>query len=258
MRILYSRTQFWFDLKAGGSVAHTAGVIKGLTELCSVEIISNDTLHGVDGIPTTIIKPYIKKELLYNIRFAPAIKQKIRSFEPDFVYHRYSGTSIATSLACRRTGTPLVLEFNGSDVWVFKHWLKHGKGLRARLNRAVSRPILEYNERFNLDSAFLIVVVSDPLRNTLIELGIPESRILVNPNGTDPGKFKTAPDDVCWEVKQTLEIPSDRTVIGFSGTFGRWHGIPELSAAITSINRDSKYRDKVSFVLYGDGELREE
>lgn len=122
MKILYSRTQFWFNLTAGGSVSHTAGVIDGFSRFGDVEILSNDRLHGVDAIPCTVIKPVFGKEILYNLQYAPALFRKIRSFRPDFVYHRYSGPSIATAMVCRRTGTPLVLEFNGSDVWVLRYW----------------------------------------------------------------------------------------------------------------------------------------
>ena len=257
MRIVYSRTQFWFDLIAGGSVGHTAGVIEGLSECADVEVIGNDRLCGVENVPCTVVTPIVKKELLYNLQFAPALSAKVKSFRPDFIYHRYSGPSVATAHVCRRTKTPLVLEFNGSDVWVFRYW-NTGTGLRRNpIVRALTRRILEFNERFNLQSAFLIVVVSQPLKKSLVEIGIPESRILVNPNATNPDKFKDAPQDVQKSLKRQLDIPGDRTVIGFSGTFGKWHGIPELAEAIEKLNKDPDWRGRLFFVLYGDGELRQ-
>ena len=258
MRLIYSRTQFWFDLKAGGSVGHTAGVIEGLSEFADVEVIGNDRLCGVENTPCTVVRPVVRKELLYNLQFAPALTAKVKSFRPDFIYHRYSGPSVATAFVCRRTKTPLVLEFNGSDVWVFRYW-NTGTGLRRNpVVRAVSRRILEFNERFNLQSAFLIVVVSESLKKGLVESGIPAGRILVNPNATNPDKFKDAPPDVRHALKRRLGIPEDRTVIGFSGTFGQWHGIPELAEAIEKLNEDPVRRGRLFFVLYGDGELRQD
>lgn len=261
MKILYSRTQFWFNLTAGGSVSHTAGVLHGFSRHADVEIISNNRLYGVDAIPCTVIEPLFSKEVVYNLQFAPALTRKIRSFKPDFVYHRYSGPSIATALVCRRTNTPLVLEFNGSDVWVFRYWTSRNSKSRIqnlfhRLKQALVRPVLEYNERLNLKAAYLITVVSEPLRASLVECGIPPERILVNPNATDPGKFKPSPPDVRDALKKKLGIPEGRTIIGFSGTFGRWHGIPDLAEAIVRLNADPSLESRIFFVLFGDGELR--
>ena len=77
---------------------------------------------------------------------------------------------------------PLVLEFNGSEVWAQRHW---GEPLRfERLAQAV--------ERVNLKHADLVVVVSQPLVEQAVSLGAEPARVLFYPNGIDPGAFDPA------------------------------------------------------------------
>ena len=260
MKILYSRTHFWFGLKAGGSVGHTLGVLQGFAQLGRVEIISNELIYGVDNLPCEIVKPIGRHwswrgELLYNLYFAPRLAAKIQAFQPDFVYHRYNGYSVATAAVCRRLDVPLVLEFNSSGLWKIRYW-NESRGQRSRVSTWLRKPILERTEPFNLQSAILIVVVSDPLKQSLVAEGLPANRILVNPNAVDPEKFKPSSPDVCSRIEQALGISPDKTVVGFSGTFGEWHGIPELAEAILQLNADRRWRESLVFVLYGDGKLR--
>ena len=47
MKILYLRTLYWFGLKAGGSVGHTAGVINAMDKKVQLSVVSNDELWGL-------------------------------------------------------------------------------------------------------------------------------------------------------------------------------------------------------------------
>src|ERR1035441_8286667 len=53
----------------------------------------------------------------------------------DFVYQRYQLGSYAGLELARRLDVPLVLEFNGSEIWVERHW---GSG-RLRLGGSLER-----------------------------------------------------------------------------------------------------------------------
>lgn len=260
MKVLYSRTHFWFDLKAGGSVGHTVGMLKGLSRSANVEIISNESVYGIDDLRCGVVQPVGRSwgwrgELLYNLYFAPRLVAKLKSFHPDFVYHRYNGYSIATAAVCRWLGIPLVLEFNSSDLWKIRYWHSNDE-LKSKLSKLIRKPILMWTEPFNVSSATLVVVVSSPLKETLMSWGIPDDRILIIPNAVNPQKFKTSPPDVCLRIKRKLGIPLRKTVVGFCSTFGEWHGIPELTEAILELNADLDRRERLFFVLYGDGKLR--
>jgi glycosyltransferase involved in cell wall biosynthesis len=259
MKVLYSRTHFWFGLKAGGSVGHTIGVISGLANNGEVKIVGNEPPYGIENIAGKVVKPFGRgwaAEVLYNFYFAPFLAAQIKSYQPDFVYHRFNGYSFATSAVCRLLNVPLVLEFNSSTLWIVKYWQSQNNTITHRTSRILKKALLSWSEPFNLRSANLITVVSDPLKRNLISMGLPAERILVNPNAVDTDKFKTASSQVCSGLKAALGIAPGQIVVGFSSTFGEWHGIPELTDAIQEINRDRLWRNKLFFLLLGNGKLR--
>ncbi len=246
-RVLYLRSQLWFGLRGGGSVAHVAGVVGGLQqEGVEVHVLSTDRLEGVEA--TTTVVPTARwfdgrlkeaEELSFNRPFSAAALRARRSFRPDLVYQRYEAFNFTGALVSRLSKVHLVLEFNSSEVWKAKHW----GGLRML-------GLARLGERLNLAAADLIVVVSDVLRDSLVEAGIPPSKVLVNPNGVDPERFCPGLD--VGELRSELGFER-KTVLGFSGTFGLWHGIPTLAAAMPLVARA---RPDAAFLLLGDGPLR--
>jgi len=58
-------------------------------------------------------------------------------------------------------------------------------------------------------------------------------------------------------LKRSLGIDEDKVVVGFTGTFGEWHGIPQLTEAIDKI---LKYALSMNthFLLIGDGKFKPE
>lgn len=246
-RILYLRSQLWFGLTGGGSVGHTAGVIRGL-QASGVEVhaVASDRLHGV-GAPVEVVAPEVwfdgaardLEEALYNLPFLRSALAAARRFRPDALYQRYTALNVGGVLLARVLRVPLVLEFNSSDVWKARHW-----GEFHWLGAA------ELAERVNLEGADLVVVVSRVLRDTLVEAGVPIRKILLNPNGVDPEQFRTDVDSA--PVRQKYRL-GERLVVGFSGTFGVWHGIPTLAAALPRL---AATLPDARFLLVGDGPLR--
>jgi len=259
MKVLYSRTQAAAGHVTGGALAHTLGVIDGLSRLGELAIITNESIYGIDGLEQHIsvetVKPVGSRgwgELLYNAYYPPQLSARIIEFRPDFVYHRFGGLSYATARVCKQLDVPLVLEFNSSSVW----------GLRQRLHSSLDKLlalpkqyILRWVELYNLQAAFLIVVPARPLKDHLLERGFLERKILVNPNAVNPAKFQPASPQVCLDIRRKLGIDADRIAVGFAGSFSFWHGIPELAEAITRLNSDPVRRRQLFFVLYGDGRL---
>jgi glycosyltransferase involved in cell wall biosynthesis len=257
--VLYLRSQLWLGLEGGGSVAHTAGVIAGLEQTgVDVHVVSSDRLPGVSA-PTTIVSPETwfdgprreVEDLAYNVPFFIAALRTARlsrrSAAPHrklslnfSIYQRHTAFNCSGALLSRVLRVPLVLEFNSSELWKGRHW----GGLD--LTRAAALV-----ERINLRAADRVVVVSRVLGDYVAKAGVPTSRILVNPNAVDPTQFRPEIDGT--GVRERLGIESTRTVVGFSGTFGNWHGIPALAEAI---QRVCKARPHVRWLLIGDGPLR--
>lgn len=263
VRVAYIRTQFWFGLKSGGSVGHTLGVLNGFRENgCKIKIISNERFLGVDDFDYLAIEPKLKKpawvgELLYNFYAKEKFKKEISKFQPDFIYHRYTGCTFFVAKTAKELNIPLILEFNSFDTWKMKHWGKSKSCFKEFIKKYSLRNVVEWIEKYNLESIFLIVTVSRRLRTDLLKIGIPEGRILVNPNGVDPEKFnpETIKNEKCTKLKEKLEIGNSKIIVGFSGTFGPWHGIPQLTRAINRISKDQLFPG-ICFLLIGDGPLK--
>jgi glycosyltransferase involved in cell wall biosynthesis len=143
---------------------------------------------------------------------------------------------------------PLILEYNGSELWVASHW-----------DPARFLGLLKLCERACIRAAFLIVVVSEALRNELLQQGVPEDRILVNPNAVDPMGFQPGRGGL--EVRNELGFTPDNVVVCFVGSFAYWHGITVLQRAIARLIERSKGTSaavKLRFLLVGDGLLQTE
>lgn len=263
MYFLYLRTMYAIGLKAGGSVGHTAGVIHALAARGDLDVLSNDELASV-RVPVRVLRPVIRtvlptslKELCSNLQFLFQVK-KAKPYA--LLYQRYAAFSFAGAYLAHRWHIPFVLEYNSSEVWKAKHWKTESRGIKRMAktlyNRFFSVPIMQYIERYNLRRADLVVTVSDVLRDSLMQLGVPKEKILSNPNGVDVQKFSPGCGGAA--IREKLHL-TDKCVVGFIGTFGQWHGILELGRAIVRLAKSKKeWRDKVRFLLVGDGVLMPE
>jgi glycosyltransferase involved in cell wall biosynthesis len=135
----------------------------------------------------------------------------------------------------------LFLEYNGSEVWVGKHW-----------DRVNMLDLLERYEQLNLAAAARIFVVSEVERKNLERVGVAPEKIIVNPNGVDVKAFR--PNVGGLEKRAELNLRSEELLVGFVGTFGPWHGVLALAEAIKLIPANVPVR----FLLVGTGALHGE
>ena len=229
----------------GGAAAHTTGVINGLRDCgVSVQVFAPRRPDGIDAtfiaVPPRRAHHFVP--WLTITAYGQAVARAAADHTADFVYQRYALGSYAGMELARRLDVPLVLEFNGSEVWAERNW---GRGTLRMANRVARL------EEANLRAASLVVVVSEVLKDEVVEIGIPEDRILVNPNGVDPERL--APyrerDAASWRDRLGLvRVPT----VGFVGTFGLWHGVLVLPAIIEELARS---RPHVHWLLIGGGRL---
>jgi glycosyltransferase involved in cell wall biosynthesis len=250
LSIAYFRTDHWFGIKAGGSVTHIAGVANSFRDLgVPLFFVSTSLLELIDQsrTPVMCIRPtkYIQNipdapQIAYNLRIISEADKIFAERRPSLVYQRYSQYNYAGAYLATKWGLPFILEYNGSEVWMARHW-----GQPLRFQRWA-----EQIEITNLKVADAVVVVSNAMKAELIKRGVDNRKILVNPNGVDVKRFD--PDAVREEalaLRNSLGI-SGMTVVGFIGTFGKWHGAEVLAAAI----RDVIHRNRrVHFLFIGDG-----
>ena len=247
VRVVYLRATPGPGTQAGGAASHIKGVVEGLEALgVEVQIISNDLIASMDASRDrfTVIPPEPRGntralfDIHNNLVFTRGAVPLIEQVDPDFIYQRYARFSWAGVVAANRTKRPLFLEYNGSEVWVGRHW-----------DRVGSLDLLERYERLNLDAAARIFVVSDVERRNLEGRGVAGKKIVVNPNGVDVERFRPGVGGA--EARRELGIRDDEVVAGFVGTFGPWHGVEKLAEAIKLIPAGR-------FLLVGTGSLHVE
>ena len=249
-RVAYLRATPGPGTQAGGAASHIKGVVDALTKLgADVEIISNDAIAGFDTSkyrftivpPETVGPTRALFDIHNNLVFTRSAVRFIEQMKPDFIYQRYARFSWAGVVAAQRVRRPLFLEYNGSEVWVGRHWDHVG-----------SLDLLERYERLNLQAAARIFVVSDVERENLEARGVSSEKIVVNPNGVDADLFRPGIGGAA--IREEFGIDGREVVAGFVGTFGPWHGVVQLAEAIKLIPPNVPVR----FLLVGSGSLHGE
>lgn len=235
--------------REGGMLSHSSGFVRAARSLghSFKFVVSGSDSPPDDRAKDTIhIKPSnllsatrALFEIWNNIAFAAQAAQLIGDEDDfDFIYQRYSRfnwTGVVLSLA---RGRPLALEYNGSEVWISQRWDPIGQLW-----------LLRKFERLNQRAADRIFVVSQVERRNLVSAGVDESKIIVNPNGVDTDVFR--PDCGGQQIRSRLGIEG-KTVIGFLGTFGPWHGAPVLAEAAARVSKSAGCH----FLFIGDGDER--
>jgi glycosyltransferase involved in cell wall biosynthesis len=240
---------------AGGAMSYLDGTLSGLAnEPVSCEIFSGRQLsfnyYPVHVFPSRR-RLYLFREsqsLSYNLRFALSVWKKLRCRVPRLLYQRHGRFVLAGALLSWLTRVPLVLEYQGSEVWLAKNW-----------DPARFWPWLGLCERVSIAAASQIVVLCEALRDELLALGYSAQRIIVNPAAVDPERFCPACGGE--EVRQQLGLAPHHTLVTFAGSFSYYHGVCVLARAITALlkrrNEDPLF-ENLRFMLVGDGLLRAE
>lgn len=244
-KVLYLRvdpTLRWLGVQAGGAATHTTGVINGLLDNgLEVDVLAAEQPTDTERarfvrVPVTRML-HLVPALTYT-EYTQALMSACRELSADFVYQRYQLGSDAGLALARRLGVPLVLEFNGSELWVQRHW--NAGSLRF------AGPLGHLEQR-NLLDASLVVVVSKALRDAALAEGVVPERVLVSPNGVDIGGLARYRQGTPKEWRARAGLP-DQPTVGFIGTFGLWHGVKLLPALVEAVP-DARW------LIVGDGNL---
>ena len=252
---LYLRTDLAYGIRSGGSVGHIAGVINHFRRFTGPPIfMTTDRIPTVDeSVETHVLRPLGRfrdfrelPSLDFNLRLDERVAALLGSRRPAFVYQRYSLNNYTGVKIARRFKVPFVLEYNGSETWIARNWghpLKYER-LSARI------------EALNLTAADLVVVVSKAMKDELVGQGLDSTKILVNPNGVDPDRYGPEVDGTAVRRRYGLV---GKTVLGFIGTFGRWHGAEVLAQAFGELLRaHPHHRNTVRLFMIGDGVMMPE
>ena len=233
----------------GGAHTHITGFLSGVVqEGARAEALSGRPLETVCRVHQVrgSSRFHLFREtaaLSLNFQFSAAARKLLAQKRPRLLYQRHGRFVFAGAVLSRLMRAPLVLEYNASEDWMAKYW-----------DPARFAPWLKLCEKISIEAASLIVVVSNPLKKQLMEVGVPPERILVNPNAVDPERFH--PECGGAKLRQELGFQPSDTVICFVGTFSYWHGVAVLEQAIQSLlSKPQRGKRSMKFLLVGDGPL---
>ena len=249
---VYVRTDYWSQLVSGGSYGHTCYVAHELAKttedfLCLMG--SRFPLLDTLGLRQEILRPPVvtmnEPDLLAADSFYyNALKARLETLRPAYIYERAVLGNYAAARLSRDLGIPYILEYNGSEI---------------AMRRSFGGPSLEYEplfleaERLGFAQAAAISVISEHVRDDVLARGVDPARVLVNPNGVDCDAYRPGTAAERTEIRSSLGFAETDRVVGFIGTFGGWHGIDVLAAALPDICHGAP---EVRFLLIGDGNLK--
>jgi glycosyltransferase involved in cell wall biosynthesis len=257
-RVAYLNCNLWFGVKSGGSVGHISGVANALMDhgydldFFSVGgrlMVDDRARHVALQPPRMLALPFETTYYRFHGMCVDQISRNIAGRSTTFIYQRMSLGNYTGVVLSRRHRIPLVLEYNGSEVWVARNW---GRPLKFHQSALMA-------ENACLRHAHAVVTVSEVLGRELIERGVEPGRIVVYPNCIDPVMFdpERFGENELRGLRTELGFGPDDTIATFVGTFGQWHGAEVLAAAIRAIverRRDLLDAGRLRFLLVGDGQ----
>jgi glycosyltransferase involved in cell wall biosynthesis len=256
-RVLYIKGNLSFGFQAGGSIGHVAGVVNALAAsrrqvtVASTEplgMLRTEARQLLLKVPAIFGLPFEKSYYSLQRLMAEQLEQEADSAKSGFIYQRMAPANYVGVHLSHLWNVPLVLEYNGSEIWVSRNW-----GRRFRYPELAVAA-----EEVCLRHAHLIVAVSEVLADQLVERGVERERIVWYPNGVDPTMFDPArfsPADRL-ALRDGLGIAANDVVLTFIGTFGQWHGVEVFAQAIRHlVDHHGSWCDasRVRFMLVGDG-----
>jgi glycosyltransferase involved in cell wall biosynthesis len=109
-----------------------------------------------------------------------------------------------------------------------------------------------FGERPQLVASDVVAVVSDEVAVEVERLGVDPRRVLVSPMSVDADRFSPEISDAA--ARRRLGVRDDAFVVGWTGSFRRFHGLELAIDALARLRRDGV---DAELLLVGDGAERE-
>jgi len=179
------------------------------------------------------LSPGLKVFFLDGVRTLRPQLRAIEAFRPDLIVSRGNWTTV------------LLARFK--KIAVLAHWdgLFEAEEKYGNKSFVDKRLILPVWRRIVIGNSNHFAVVSEAVRDAHLRFGRPSEDFTVLQNGVDVEVFR--PDVPCHALARSLE---GRIVVGFVGSFQRFHRIDEFLALLPDFRRE---HPSVVFVFVGSG-----
>lgn len=256
MRILYLN-YVWDPHKSSGARTHIRELTRGLSALGHTVVVEHrhriaEAARGSLGQGTSAparrrarlrhsLAPYLHESacLIRAFRGLVAERKLMQKEKPDVVLTRTSLHQFSSLVAARRCGVPIVFEVDAPVGYEYRKYSDHYFLIPG---------FAEWLESRMLSGADGLFVVSNPLKKHFVGRGVPEHKIRVVPNGVDISRFRPEAGDP--EIRERFGAKS--VILGFVGSFARFHGIDQLREAIDFL---APIRPNTCFLMVGGGKL---
>jgi glycosyltransferase involved in cell wall biosynthesis/ubiquinone/menaquinone biosynthesis C-methylase UbiE len=249
---VYLRTDFWACIQSGGSYGHTCYVAKELDAITTdffCFMPQHYSLLGDLDINQIVLdspsqegneQAILKATKYYYERLKPTFE----ALKPAYIYERLCLGNYAGVLLSQKFSIPYIVEYNGSEISMKRSFDKTPYRYEQLYLKA---------EEAAFRQASVISVVSEIVKNDLVQRGIKSEKILVNPNGADVDNYAPLLSEPKQALRQNFGFTDSHCVVGFIGTFGGWHGIDVLAEAMPKI---CQKLPEIHFLLIGDGNYK--
>jgi glycosyltransferase involved in cell wall biosynthesis len=239
-------------IEVGGAATHITGILGGFKALglrvglATTEPPPADLAAVIDDLEIAAPLPKAARmtgdieALAINRPLERAARVLVRRLGPALIYQRHRAYLTAGAVVARATRSPLVLEWNNSEIWVRDNYEK-----QLPVERLLDR-LVDAMERYVVQAADLTAAVSAPAADMALAQGASPERVIVVPNGVDLDRIRRYVDG-----SDGFRRTPD-PVVGWIGTFGPWHGAEVLVQALPFLS------PRTRVLMIGDGELRTE
>ena len=183
-------------------------------------------------------------EVAYNLYGYDLLRKAVNFFKPDFIYDRYITFNASSILVGKQYKIPVILEVNAPLAM---------ERIQQKDEKLYFKRLALNFEKWISANADKTVVVSTPLKDYLVSVGVPESKIVVMANGVNLKKFK--PMEKNKKLMRELNIHENNIVIGFVGILRPWHGIDLLLKTFYNV---TKKIDNIYLLIVGEGPIKDE
>ena len=247
---------FAFDIFSPSDTAgfvHTIEMTQRLAEKVDLKVFAapsikralnpflwNERLESMDVNYTRFtlwFKPYLIPFIPFNFLSYYSVYRKTKEFNPHVIHERFHSPNPFGYRISQRVGVPRILEVNSPYIED-----------EAYKNPTLKK-IAETDRRTQFEHADAIITQTETLKKIISN--VTEVPIYVVPNGVNTEKFRPHGPSA---LRNMLSIPENATVITFSGSFRKWHGV-HLIPKIAKKQMES--HNNVYFLMIGSGQLLE-